>query len=61
MAPKKTKMTDEERSAMVAKMQADLEDFVAEKSKIHRKKKESEPEDDRSIDEIAEVRLNEIS
>jgi len=51
---KKPQMTDEERSAMVAKMQADLEDFVAEKSKAHRKKKESEPEDTRSIDEIAE-------
>ena len=57
MPPKKPTMTDEERTALVAKLDADLEDFVAERSIAARKKKETEVEDTRSIDEIIEVTL----
>merc|ERR1711860_459494 len=46
-------MSDAERQALVAKLEEDLEDFVAERSVAARKKREEEP-DERSIDEIIE-------
>lgn len=55
MPPKsKPKMTDESRAAMTQRLQDDLEDFVAERSREAIKNKKNAPEDMRTIDEIAE-------
>ncbi|GFO38807.1 tetratricopeptide repeat protein 4 [Plakobranchus ocellatus] len=58
MSSSKRSMTDEEREALVQKLAADLEDFVAERSIAARKRKEAEPEDNKSIDEIVEELKN---
>lgn len=48
-------MTDEERRELIERLTADLEDYVAERSIAARNRKATEPEDTRTIDEIAEV------
>ena len=53
----KKPMTDEERSELVERLYNDLEDFVAEQSIKARKNKEVAGENEKSIDEIAEVSL----
>lgn len=57
MPPSKSKnvMSDEERKLMIEKLNADLEDFVAERSIAARNKKATDPADNRTVDEIAEV------
>ncbi|CAL1547413.1 unnamed protein product [Lymnaea stagnalis] len=50
----KPKMSDEERKQLIERLAADLEDFVAERSIAARNKKATEPEDNRTIDEIVE-------
>jgi len=51
-------MTDAERSEMTQRLQDDLEDFVAERSRAAREKKGNAPEDTRTVDEIAEELKN---
>ncbi|XP_059139193.1 tetratricopeptide repeat protein 4-like isoform X2 [Physella acuta] len=60
MPPSKSKnvMSDEERKLMIEKLNADLEDFVAERSIAARNKKATDPADNRTIDEIAEELKN---
>ncbi|XP_005097943.1 tetratricopeptide repeat protein 4 [Aplysia californica] len=54
MPKSKKAMSDEERKELVERLTADLEDFVAERSIAARNRKATEPEDTRTIDEIAE-------
>jgi len=59
MPPKPSRdMTDESRAEMTQKLQDDLEDFVAERSKEAIKNKKNAPEDTRSTDEIWEELKN---
>ncbi|KAK7100165.1 tetratricopeptide repeat protein 4-like [Littorina saxatilis] len=58
MSENKGPMTDKDRVDLVQRLQDDLEDFVAERSRVSREKKENAEEDDKSIDEIAEELLN---
>uniref|UniRef100_A0A2C9LA05 Cns1/TTC4 wheel domain-containing protein n=1 Tax=Biomphalaria glabrata TaxID=6526 RepID=A0A2C9LA05_BIOGL len=51
-------MSEEERRQLIEKLNSDLEDFVAERSIAARNKKKTEPEDTRTIDEIAEELKN---
>ncbi|KAH9495453.1 Tetratricopeptide repeat protein 4 [Bulinus truncatus] len=51
-------MSEEERRQLIEKLNADLEDFVAERSIEARNKKLTEPEDTRTIDEIVEELKN---
>lgn len=55
---KKKQITDEERSALVKRLQDDIEDFVAEKSLEAQLKRQGEEDTDKSIDEIAEELKN---
>ena len=57
MSSSKKQMSEEERAALTQMLAADLEDFVAERSIAARQRKEAEPADTRSIDEIIDVRL----
>ena len=52
---KKKPITDEERADLVQQLMDDLEDFVAERSIQSRQNKDGATEDDKSIDEIADV------
>ena len=52
---KKKPISDEERADLVQQLMDDLEDFVAERSIQSRLNKDGATEDDKSIDEIAEV------
>ncbi|BFZ03302.1 hypothetical protein BsWGS_06340 [Bradybaena similaris] len=54
----KPAMTDEERRELIERLTADLEDYVAERSIAARNRKATEPEDTRTIDEIAEELKN---
>lgn len=51
----KKPMTDEERADLVQRLMDDLEDFVAERSIQSRQNQDGAKEDDKSVDEIAEV------